>query len=273
MLHKFRQAKQEEIVRLREQAEAGRLPALFKGKRPSFTAAIRAKARPAIIAEYKRASPSRGEINLRMSPEEVALLYAGGGAAAISCLTERRYFKGSLEFVALMAGPGLPILRKDFLFDPLQIRATAATPASAALLIVRMFPPDRNGLDSAPALADMISLCRELALDPVVEVFDQADLSRAREAGADIIQVNTRDLDTLEVDPGNAFELIKGKGQGELWIAASGIRDEGDVAALGQAGYDALLVGTALMESGNPGRKLAELTGRTGSTGRTGAEG
>lgn len=259
MLDKFRQAKQAEIARLREQAEAGALPAPYKGKRPSFAAAIRAKAPRAVIAEYKRASPSRGELNMRISPEEVALLYAGGGAAAISCLTEKHHFKGSLDFIALMAGPGLPILRKDFLFDPLQIRATAATPASAALLVVRMFP---SGEEGDRSLAAMIGLCRELDLDAVVEIFDEADLSRARKAGADIIQVNTRDLDTLEVDPGNAFRLIKDKRAGELWIAASGIKDEGDAAALESAGYDALLVGTALMESADPGRKLAELTGR-----------
>ncbi len=262
MLDKFRQAKQEEIARLREQAEAGHLPAAFKGRRPSFSAALRARAPRAVIAEYKRASPSRGELNLRISPEEVALLYASNGAAAISCLTEKRYFKGSLEFIPLMARPGLPILRKDFLFDPLQLVATAATPASAVLLIARMIP-------SINDLAAMIARSRELGIEPVVEVFNEADLGHAREAGADIIQVNTRDLDTLDVDAGNAFRLVKDKRQGELWIAASGIRDEGDVAALEQAGYDAVLVGTALMESRDPGRKLAELTGRIRDGGLT----
>lgn len=262
MLEKFRQAKLDEIERLRRHEKAGTLPRPFRGKRPSFIEAVRAKAPRAVIAEYKRASPSRGEINLRMSPEEVALLYASNGAAAISCLTEKTFFKGSLDFIALMAGPGLPILRKDFLFDPLQLVATAATPASAALLIARLIP-------SINDLSAMIAKARNLGLDPVVEVFDERDLSHARDAGAWIIQVNTRDLDTLEVDAQNAFRLIKDKRRDELWIAASGIKDEGDAAVLEKTGYDALLVGTALMAHKDPGRKLAELTGKVRDGGLT----
>lgn len=260
MLDKFRAAKLTEIEHLREAEAKGKLHRPWHQPRPDFVAALNAHGVPgeraAVIAEFKRASPSLGDINVHIAPEEVARMYAGGGAAAISCLTERKYFRGNVDFIGLMHArePEMPILRKDFLLDPIQIRATAATPASAALLIVRM--------GSEKLLEVMLAECVKYGLAGVVEIFDETDLTKARHAGASIIQVNTRDLDTLEVDPGNAQRLVADRHDGETWICASGIKDEGDAAAMARLGYDSVLVGTALMQAKDPGAKLAELTGK-----------
>lgn len=167
-----------------------------------------------IIAEYKRASPSKGDINLGVTPTEACAGYARAGTCALSILTENRYFKGDLSFLTEVAGLGLPLLRKDFIIHPLQVEATTATPASAILLIVRMFK-DLN------ELATLHALCLTHGLEPVVEVFDQRDLDRAKEIGSTIIQVNNRDLDTLTTDLGRCLDLVRRKGDGEIWIEAT----------------------------------------------------
>lgn len=255
MLEKFRAAKAAEIARLKALDAAGTFPAPLAGPRPGFAEALRRKAGEsgvAVIAEYKRASPSKGDINLGRGPAEVADLYAASGAAAISVLTEEAYFKGSLDFLPLMTGPGLPLLRKDFLFDPVQVRQTAASPASALLLIARMFA-------DAGELRDLLGLAGGLGLAVVTEVFDGPDLDRARQAGALIIQVNNRDLDTLGMDLDNSRRLVRDRRDGELWISASGITRPEEVREMAGLGFTAVLVGTSLMATDDPGRKLAEL--------------
>lgn len=254
MLEKFRGAKQAEIAHLKALETAQQLPLPFSGQRPSFSDALLAHRPIAVIAEYKRASPSRGDINLDVPPADIAAMYAGAGAAAISVLTEETYFKGSLDFLAAMRPAGLPLLRKDFLLHPLQVVATAATPASALLLIVRLVPDD--------VLADMLRLTYDAGLEAVVEIFDEADLSRAEAAGARIIQVNNRDLDTLKTDLAVAERLSRHKRPGRIWIAASGIASRADVLHMADLGYDAVLVGTSLMSQDDPGAALARLTGR-----------
>jgi indole-3-glycerol phosphate synthase len=149
---------------------------------------------------------------------------------------------------------GLPLLRKDFIIHPLQVEATTATPASAILLIVRMFE-DLNDL------ATLHALCLTHGLEPVVEVFDERDLDRAKEIGSTIIQVNNRDLDTLTTDLNRCLDLVRRKEEGEIWIGASGIATFEQVRELKSAGLDALLIGTALMQHGDPGQGLARLTG------------
>ena len=252
MLERFRSAKGPEILALRAAAAEGRLPAPFAGPRPGFAAALRGRRPLAVIAEYKRASPSRGAINLALSPEAAAGAYAEAGAAALSVLTEAKYFQGSLGFLAAMAGRGLPLLRKDFLFDPLQVAETAATPASALLLIARMFT-------DAAGLAGMLRCCRAAGLEAVTEVFDARDLDLARAAGAEIIQVNNRDLDTLRVDLANSRRLAAAKRPGELWISASGIGTSQQALELAELGFEAVLVGTSLMAAADPGAALREL--------------
>jgi indole-3-glycerol phosphate synthase len=254
MLDKFREAKQIEIDSLRKDFMEGRVPAVYQGERPSFTDAIRAKGPGAVIAEFKPASPSKGIIREHVNPLDYAETYANNGAAAISVLTEHKYFKGTPDFLFMMNGPGVPLLRKDFIFDPLQVAMTASSPASAMLLIVRM-------CDDATHLKQLIDIARMPGLAPVVEIFDQTDLDLAREAGADIIQVNNRDLDTLKVTLDQGRKFIKQKREGELWICASGVNERSEVEEMGSLGFDAVLIGTSLMEADDPGAKLAELTG------------
>ncbi len=279
-LTRFYQAKQAEIAALEgidfEALAPWPLP------RPSFLQALengRGGILP-VIAEYKRASPSRGTICESLEPEEAAREYVENGASALSVLTEERYFRGRLSFIRRIAAmmeaertlettghkgahskvllPPVPILRKDFLFHPAQVAATLATPASALLLIVRLTPDAR-------VLRDLREQAERGGVQAVVEVFDARDLALARESGARIVQVNARDLETLKVDKEACLRFIESLPPqgGERWIAASGISCRKDLEAAAKAGYHAALVGSALMEHGTPGADLRRLlTGR-----------
>ncbi len=251
MLDRFRAAKSREIALLEELDQAGVMPPPFEGFRPSMSFALRSK-EIAVIAEYKRASPSRGDIELGLPPADAAQAYRKAGARALSVLTEETYFKGKLDFLEIMAGNGLPLLRKDFIFHPLQIRATAATPASALLLIARMVP-------GAQELKRLMDLTVDCGMEPVVEVFDYRDLEQAKLADARIIQVNNRDLDTLRVDMGISSQLVLERMPDEIWISASGFSRHEELAAAREMGFDAVLVGTSLMSGGDPGAALARL--------------
>lgn len=270
LLERFRKAKEAEVEALRALEAQGALPAVYEGQRPDFAMALtrRAPGSPlAVVAEYKRASPSRGVICESLDVEDVARQYAAAGASAVSVLTEETFFRGRLEYLASAADPALyngprtPLLRKDFIFDPLQVRATAATPASALLLIVRLTP------DSA-ILRALREQAEGYGIQAVVEIFDAEDLRLARESGARIIQVNARDLESLTVDRDACLQLIQAcpPANGELWIAASGMSSAEHLRAAASAGYHAALVGSALMEGGNPGEALAALLGATATT-------
>lgn len=254
-LDKFRAAKMPEIEVLRELQASGALPAPVDGGRPDFLRALmnpRGGKPVAIIAEFKQASPSRGPIHSGLSPEDAAAQYADNGADCVSVLTEREYFGGELDYLSRMTVPGVPLLRKDFIFDPLQVAETAATPASAMLLIVRMTPE--------PLLLKSLREMGEYhGIHAVVEIFNREDLDLARQSGARIIQVNARDLDTLKTDRKACLELAADKLDGEIWIAASGMETGEHILEAAAAGYDAVLIGTALMEGGTPGAKLASL--------------
>ena len=171
-------------------------------------------------------------------------------------LTEETYFKGHAPgYLKRMSASGLPLLRKDFIFDRLQVAATAATPASALLLIVRLTP-------DAALLRSCASRREAHGIDAVVEIFDEADLALARESGARIIQVNARDLDTLQVDRSACLRLAERfhqAGDNEAWIAASGISASAHLRQAAGVGYQAVLVGTSLMDGGAPGAALKGL--------------
>ena len=269
MLSRFARVKAEEVARLKSLKAQGRFPRAWEGLRPSFAGALSPKGGlPAVIAEYKRASPSRGVICEDVGVEDCALAYARAGASALSILTEEAFFKGSLGYLARAraalgaAGLGQPLLRKDFICDALQVEATFATPASALLLIVR-FTPD------AGRLRDLRQLAESQGLDAVVEVFGEADLETARESGARIIQVNARDLDTFKVDRAACLALARRCPPlpGEAWIAASGVFERAHLEEAGEAGFAACLVGTALMAGGRPGEALARLLGNASAQG------
>lgn len=271
LLERFRTAKADEVEALRALEARGCLPPVFEEKRPDFMAALSSRAGRAplaVVAEYKRASPSRGVICESLEVEDVARQYAAAGASAVSVLTEETFFRGRLEYLAraaqpaLYAGPRPPLLRKDFIFDALQVRATASTPASALLLIVRLTPQE-----------DVLRALREQAesfgMQAVVEIFDAEDLRLARQSGARIIQVNARDLESLAVDREACLQLARAcpPRADELWIAASGMSRPEHLAAAAQAGYRAALVGSALMENGVPGEALGALLGTTAKPG------
>ncbi|WP_243439571.1 indole-3-glycerol-phosphate synthase [Fundidesulfovibrio soli] len=254
MLNRFREAKQAEIERLVKLEDEGLMPPPFEGERPDFIRALWENGPGAVIAEYKRASPSRGEINMGLTPEQAAESYRKAGAAAMSVLTEEAYFKGSLEYLTRMAGAGLPLLRKDFILHPVQVIHTASTPASALLLIARMSEADE--------LRAMLGLAEAFGLACVVEVFDEADLDKVEPLEPEIIQVNNRDLDKLTTDFAVSERLAARKQEGQIWISASGIKTRADVERMAALGYDAVLVGTSLMSGEDPGAALAGLTGR-----------
>ena len=254
MLDSFRAEKEKEVSSLISLERKGKFPVPLTGTRPSFRAALAAP----IIAEYKRASPSRGDIRLDLSPEDVAGRYAAAGAACLSVLTERSRFRGENGFLARMAPAGLPLLRKDFILHPLQVRLTAATPASALLLIVRLTPDVRR-------LRGLRELAESFGMEAVVEIFSAEELVLARESGARVIQVNARDLDTLRVDRTACLNMGAARRDGEIWIAASGMSEPDHLRRAAEAGFDAALVGSGLMAAADPGAALARLTGKTGA--------
>jgi indole-3-glycerol phosphate synthase len=220
-----------------------------------FAAALRAPAEVRLLAEVKRRSPSAGDIRPGADPAEVARAYHEGGAAALSVLTDREYFGGSLDALrAARAAVPLPIIRKDFVVDPLQIWEARAAGADAVLLIVRI-------LDDA-RLGEFLGLAGELGLDALVEAHDAGELERARAAGATLLGVNNRDLDNFVTDLGLSFRLAPGVPAGLTLVAESGITSAADVDRLGAAGIDAILVGESLMRQPDLRAATAALVGR-----------
>lgn len=211
--------------------------------------------RTKIIAEVKKASPSEGNIK-EVNPEEQAKLYERAGAIAISVLTDSNYFKGSLEDLKKVRNTvKLPLLRKDFTVDKLQILEAKAFGADIVLLIVRML--------SEKELKELINFSKELGISPLVEVFTLEEAQKAIDQGAEIIGINNRDLQTFKIDLNRTRELapkIKDMGA-KFVISESGISKREEILDLMNYQVDAFLVGTSLMKSANPYKKLKELLG------------
>ena len=220
-----------------------------------FSAALRARladGRPAVIAELKKASPSRGALRADFDPAGLAAGFRRGGAAALSVLTDAKYFQGSGAVLELARrGGGLPILRKDFILEPYQIHESRAMGAAAVLLIAAALPGGE--------LAALHRLARDCGLDALVEVHDEDELARAAAAGAELIGVNNRDLQTFAVDLAVTERLAPLAPPGALLVAESGVRGAGDLARLRRCGVGAFLIGEALMRAADPGARLAEL--------------
>ena len=199
-----------------------------------------------IIAEFKKASPSMGIINDGLDPATVALVYQSGGASAISVLTEEDHFKGSLDDLrAVRSAVGLPILRKDFIFDPFQVYESAAAGADAILLIAAML--DDSQLHDLEALAE-----DELGMDVLIEVHTLEELERLKDSGAKLMGVNNRDLHSFNVSLDVSRELVKHAPPGSLLVAESGIATREDILELKELGYSGFLIGNMLMRSGDP---------------------
>ncbi len=205
-----------------------------------------------IIAEFKRASPSLGDIDVTADPAERARMYEAGGAAAMSVLCEGPRFKGSPEDLRRAKGAAdLPLLAKDFISTKERLLEVRDAGASAALLIVRY-------LDDA-LLAELLATTRALGMDALVEAHTAEEIRRAVDAGADIIGVNCRDLETLSVDLSVSERLLGEIPDGIVRVAESGVRTRADIERLAAAGADAFLVGTTLMKSPDPVRQLRAL--------------
>jgi indole-3-glycerol phosphate synthase len=226
---------------------------LFQAARRDLRAALEQRHR-AIIAEVKKASPSKGIIRPDFDPVRIAVSYAAHGAAALSILTEERYFQGHLDYLAaIRSAVTLPLLRKDFLFDPYQLYEARAYGADAVLLIVAILP------DSL--LRDLLQLADALQLSPLIEVHERAELERALACGARLLGINNRDLRTFRTSLAISEALAPCVPADTLVVAESGIDQVADIERLERAGVRAFLVGETCMRAADPGAKLAELLG------------
>ncbi|MCG7593473.1 indole-3-glycerol phosphate synthase TrpC [Mycobacterium sp. PSTR-4-N] len=205
-----------------------------------------------VIAEVKRASPSRGPLASIADPAELARAYEGGGARVISVLTEQRRFHGSLDDLdAVRAAVSIPVLRKDFIVRPYQIHEARAHGADLLLLIVAAL--------EQPALESLLERTESLGMTALVEVHTEEEADRALQAGASLIGVNARDLKTLEVDRDCFARIAPGLPSHVIRVAESGVRGTADLLAYAGAGADAVLVGEGLVTSGDPRSAVADL--------------
>jgi len=219
--------------------------------RRNFQAALTSR-RVAVIAEIKKASPSKGVLAEDFHPTAIARAYELGGAAALSVLTDTKYFQGSLaDLDAARNATRLPVLRKDFTIDSYHVHEAAAHGADAILLIAAIL--------TEREMRDFRELAERYRMAALVEVHDEEELKTAVASGARIIGVNNRDLHTFQVDVSTALRLAEKIPPGAIKVAESGIHDAADVQRLSAAGYHAFLVGEHLMKSGDPAQALRAL--------------
>jgi indole-3-glycerol phosphate synthase len=219
--------------------------------RRSFVEAI---SRPGInlIAEIKKASPSKGVLKTDLDPFEMAALYEAAGAAAVSVVTDRAFFAGDIDFIGrARAATKAPILRKDFIIDKYQVIESFTAGADALLLIAAALP--------GAQLARLHAFCEEMQMETVVEVRDRRELERAHDAGARIVGINNRDLATFKADVKTTLDLMPHVGPGRIVVSESGISAPEQIRALAAAGVNAVLIGEALVTARDPRAKAREL--------------
>ncbi len=220
-------------------------------QRRDFTGALIDR-QPAVIAEIKKASPSKGVLAAEFDPATIARLYEQGGAAALSVLTDEKHFQGSLSDLAAARGAvGIPALRKDFTIDPYHVHQAAAYGADAILLIAAIL--------SERQMRDFRELAEHYGMAALVEVHDEEELQPAIASGARLVGVNNRNLHTFEVSLETSLRLAEKIPAGVVRVAESGIHSSADVRRLRAAGYQAFLVGEHLMKSGDPAGALKAL--------------
>jgi indole-3-glycerol phosphate synthase len=257
ILQRILARKAEEIAERSARVPLAELAARVADQPPTrgFAAAIEAKLEAglsAVIAEVKKASPSRGVIRADFDPAAIAASYAAGGAACLSVLTDADFFQGSEAYLQqARAACALPVLRKDFTIDAYQVYEARAIGADAILLIVA-------ALDDA-ALLELALLAAELDLDVLVEVHDEEELERALDVPAPLVGINNRNLRTFETSLDTTLRLRARVDDGRVLVTESGIHAPADVARMREAGVDAFLVGEAFMRAPDPGAELARL--------------
>ncbi len=255
VLARILERKRLEIAELRSGRGEAALERAARAAGPTrpFASALRAAGRPRVIAEFKRASPSKGVIHAGADPAATAAAYERAGAAALSVLTDRDFFQGSLDdLVAARGACALPALRKDFTLEPIQLLEARAAGADAALLIVA-------ALDDA-RLRELLAAARAVALDALVEVHDRVELERALACGAELLGINNRDLHTFKTDVAVTRALLPHT-EGRTVVSESGLERAETLASLEAEGVHAFLVGEALMRARDPGAALARLRG------------
>jgi indole-3-glycerol phosphate synthase len=212
-----------------------------------------------LIAEIKKASPSKGLLCRKFDPVKLAGIYESAGASAISVLTDQRFFQGSLDYLRMVkeVTRRVPVLRKDFLIDRYQLVEARLYGADAVLLIVAALTPVE--------LATMLREAEELDLTPLVEVHDAGELKVALDAGAEVIGINNRDLKSFQVSLETTYQLLKLIPPGKVVVSESGISNRDDLLRLAGAGVNAVLVGESIVTAPDPGKKIRELMGETAS--------
>lgn len=256
ILERIVQHKMEEVSRNKAVLSLRELGRRISGMKPAcdFTRAV-ASAEVAIIAEVKRSSPSRGRIREDFDHVAIARTYEKNGVAAVSVITDRRFFEGDASFLSdIRKETAIPLLRKDFVIDPYQIYETVFLGGDAVLLIVRILEFQQ--------LRDFIDLSSEMGLATLVEIHDEDDLEKALSAEARIIGINNRDLSTFETNLETSLRLAPLVPDGITVVSESGIRSRKDVERLMQANIRVFLVGETLMLEGDISRKIRELTGK-----------
>jgi len=217
-----------------------------------FTPTLRRPGRIRIIAELKKASPSAGLLRPDFVPENIAETYEANGAAALSVLTDQKYFQGELDYVTRARdSTSLPVLRKDFTIDPYQVHEAREAGADCILLIVRILRVEE--------IKDFLTLARELAMEALVETHSEVEIDTALECGATLIGINNRNLDTLKVDIETTGHLRERIPSGLTVISESGIKTADDIRRLRDWGVDGALIGESLMRSSEPGALLSDL--------------
>jgi indole-3-glycerol phosphate synthase len=223
-----------------------------KGKLTSFSRVLSRSDQINIIAEVKKCSPSKGLLKDIFDPLEIAIDYENNGASALSILTEERYFLGSIEHLKIVQqSTSLPVLRKDFIFDPYHIYESVIAGADAVLLIVAVL--------SVEQLSQLIQMAGHFKLEVLVEVHNAEELKVALDCGAKVIGVNNRDLNTFEVDIKTSLDLAEKIPESIVSISESGIKSSDDIQILKQAGFNAFLIGESLIKTDSPGRTLRDL--------------
>ena len=224
------------------------------GPTRGFGKALAAGTAVRLIAEVKKASPSKGVIRVDFDPVKIAGTYEGSGAACLSVLTEKHYFQGDLGYLgAIRKAVALPLLRKDFIIDEYQIFEARAAGADAILLIAACL--DRRQIE------DFLGTAEGLGLDVLVESHNLKELDKSLVAGSRIVGINNRDLTSFTVTLQTTFDLLNDIPGDRIVVSESGIKSRGDVVKLEQAGVDAILVGESLMREKDIGRKVKELLG------------
>ncbi len=256
ILKKIVEVEREKVERLKSERPLSMLRERIESQAPPLNLAGSLMGdRVRVIAEIKKSSPALGVLSEELDPPVLAATYADNGAAAISVLTNEAHFNGSiedLETVHSAVNPkGVPVLRKEFIFDPYQVYEARAYGADAILLIVSMLSPGH--------LSELMALAAESWMQCLVEVHDEDEMKTALDVGAEIVGVNNRNLHTFVTDLAVAERLVPMVPNGKVAVAESGISSRADVDRMGEAGAHAVLVGEALVTSDDPGAKLREL--------------